>query len=255
MFAAIDESFEAFLRAVAPLSAVDVDVSFEAPASDWSGKLTRPTVNLFLADVRRSAKHAVSGMEQYERNGVDMQRLALPRAELTYTVSVWTSDPADERALLGSLFVALLGHPEIPDVYLTAPLQQHPAPIIDVAPEGGADLLRLQDGLKLVLGVTLTVVVDIGAGVAAAPAVTSIDSTLLDRSSGASDTRQRRVAGEVEDPAAIGVTVMSPIGSAIVNEAGRFIIRARPGDEITIETPVPYVVVAPEEGGVRVGLR
>ena len=35
----IDAALEAFLRATVPLSAQDVDVSFEAPDREWSAKL------------------------------------------------------------------------------------------------------------------------------------------------------------------------------------------------------------------------
>ena len=55
MLELVDESLEAFFRAVVPLSATDVDVSFDAPDRDWSAKLSRPTVNVFLWDIRRSA--------------------------------------------------------------------------------------------------------------------------------------------------------------------------------------------------------
>ena len=49
----LDESLEAFLRAVVPLPARDVDVAFDAPDGDWSAALSsRPTVNLYLWDVR-----------------------------------------------------------------------------------------------------------------------------------------------------------------------------------------------------------
>ena len=60
VLAHIDESLEAMLRAAVPLSAVDIDVSFEIPDEDWAAKLTRPTVNLYLWDIRRSSNRSVS---------------------------------------------------------------------------------------------------------------------------------------------------------------------------------------------------
>jgi hypothetical protein len=38
----LDDSLEAFLRATGPLPPSDVEVSFEAPNSDWSAGLSRP---------------------------------------------------------------------------------------------------------------------------------------------------------------------------------------------------------------------
>ena len=82
----IDQTLEAFFRATVPLSAQDVDVSFEAPDREWSAKLNRPTVNLFLWDIRRSTDRARTGVEELERDGRLVRRLALPRVELRYLV-------------------------------------------------------------------------------------------------------------------------------------------------------------------------
>ena len=73
----IDESLEAFFRAGVPLGATEVDVSFEAPDRGWSAKLVRPTVNMFLWDIRRSATRARSGVEEVVRDGRTVRRHAL----------------------------------------------------------------------------------------------------------------------------------------------------------------------------------
>ena len=62
----LDESLETFLRAEVPLSAKAVDLSFEAPDSDWGAGVTKPTVNLYLWDVRRNVEGAQSGFELVE---------------------------------------------------------------------------------------------------------------------------------------------------------------------------------------------
>ena len=61
----------------------------------------------------------------------------------------------------------------------------------------------------------------------------------------------RRIAGECSVESA-GVAVLSPRGSTTVNSSGRFLIAARPGDEIVIETVPPRSVIAPAEGGIVV---
>ena len=49
----LDESLEAFLRAVVPLPAREVDIAFAAPDGEWSAALSsRPTVDLYLWDIR-----------------------------------------------------------------------------------------------------------------------------------------------------------------------------------------------------------
>ena len=59
----------------------------------------------------------------------------------------------------------------------------------------------------------------------------------------------RRVAGEVADPAAVGVAVISPRGAATVNPAGRFVDRRRRRrrDRRSRPTP-PRTVVVPRRG-------
>ncbi|MFQ5382433.1 MAG: Pvc16 family protein, partial [Dehalococcoidia bacterium] len=52
MFSEVDESLRSLLIADVPLDPASVDITFERPTREWSSRLSRPTVNLFLADVR-----------------------------------------------------------------------------------------------------------------------------------------------------------------------------------------------------------
>ncbi len=99
MLEMIDESPERFLRGSLQLGATDVDVSFEAPDREWSAKLTRPTVNLFRWDIRRSATRSRSGMCTVEAGDDLVHPLAFRIVELGYVITAWTSDHGDERAL------------------------------------------------------------------------------------------------------------------------------------------------------------
>jgi hypothetical protein len=47
------------------------------------------------------------------------------------------------------------------------------------------------------------------------------------------------------------VVVHSTTDATVVNEAGRFLLRAAPGDEITLDTSPPLVTTVPDAGGVR----
>jgi hypothetical protein len=249
----VDESLEALLRAAVPLSSTDIDVSFDVPNDDWSAKLTRPTVNLHLWDVRRSVTRSITGVETVDRaDGTQIRRMALPRVELRYFVTVWSSDARDERTLIGALLVALLAHGEIPTDFVPAALQSVPPPQLAIARADEGDLPDSRRILRLGLHLTATVAVDTGLGSPLAPAVSEIGLGVRDRSTGATDTPLRRIAGECTIPEAVGVTVRSPRGSTTVNPTGRFLIAARPGDEIVVELDPPRTVVAPASGGVVV---
>jgi hypothetical protein len=255
----IDDTLESFFRATVPLSAQDVDVSFEPPERDWSAKLNRPTVNLFLWDIRRSTERARSGIEEIEREGRLVRRLALPRVELRYLVTAWTSDHGDERALLAGLMRSILAHGEIPEQFVAEPLRVLPplAMLMARASEDHMDVFKTLEGqLKPGINMVLHTSVDTDVYTPAGPP-TEVFETRIGVLDGDGAPRlfapTRRVAGEVADPAAVGVTVISPRGATIVNAAGRFLVAARPGDELVIETSPRRTVVVPPEGGVRVG--
>ena len=252
----IDTSLEAFFRATVPLSAQDVDVSFEPPDRDWSAKLTRPTVNLFLRDIRQSSDRARSGVEEIQRDGHLVRRMALPRVELRYLITAWTSDHGDERALLSGLMRALLAHGMIPEPFVADGLRHEPAPRILMArtADDRTDPSASVDS-QLKPGINMIVVADVDTDVytPAGPPVAVFESRLTAIGDGEHEPfAVRRVAGEVVDAAAVGAAVISPRGTTRVNPAGRFVIQARAGDEIVIETAPPRTVIVPVEGGVRV---
>ncbi len=250
----LDETLEAFLHATVPLDARDVDVSFEAPDSDWSAKLTRPTVNLFLWDIRRSSERAKAGMETLERDGAIVRRLALPRIELRYLVTAWTSEHRDERALLSGLMRTILAHSHVPADFIADPLKELEAPAL-LMTRGGEDHVdvfkTLQGQLKPGLNLVVHTAVEIDAYTPAGPPTEAFDLRLTNRTTGAADAVLRRVAGHIADPDAAGAVVVSPHGKTTVNAAGRFLIAAIPGDEITVDTVPPRTAVVPAVGGVR----
>ena len=49
---------------------------------------------------------------------------------------------------------------------------------------------------------------------------------------------RRRVFG-TSDPSLAGGSAIGPRGSAIVQDSGRYLIEAQPGDEIVVEPPEP----------------
>lgn len=250
----IDESLEAFLRATVPLSAQDVDVSFEPPDREWSAKLNRPTVNLFLWDIRRSSERARAGMETMERNGDVVRRLALPRVELRYVTTAWTADHGDERALLSGLMRTVLAHGEIPSPFVAEGLRSIPAPTLLMARAGDdqPDTSKFLDGqLKPAINLLVVAAVDTGVVTPAGPPTTAFELRTFDRR-GASSSPPRRVAGEVADPALVGAGVHSPHGSTVVGALGTFLIPAEPGDQLVVDSDPPRTVTVPPEGGVRI---
>ena len=57
----LDEGLRGLLRSDLQRHGFDgVEISFDAPSREWSGKLTGPAVNLFLYDLREARDRATS---------------------------------------------------------------------------------------------------------------------------------------------------------------------------------------------------
>jgi len=253
----IDESLESFLRATVPLSATDVDVSFEAPDREWGAKLTRPTVNLFLWDIRRSSDRSNSGVRTVVHNGQTVRQSALPVVELRYVVTAWTSDLGDERALLAGLLRTLLAHGQVPREFLADDLAGIEMPVIKIARAGEdhMDVFKALEGkVKPGLNIVVSSEFDTGVVLPVGPPVEVIE-TAIGRIGEPERERRRRVAGEIVDAAgrgAIGAIARSPIDAVRVDPAGRFLLRAREGDEIVVDIEPAAVATVPRDGGVRI---
>lgn len=249
----IDESVEAFLRARVPLGATEVDVSFEPPDRTWSAKLVRPTINLFMWDIRRSASRSRSGLEEVERDGQTFRRLALPVIELRYLITAWTSDHGDERALLAGVMRTLLAHSHLPEDFLPDSFVDMRAPTLLMARAGedAVDVFRALEGqLKPSISMVVVTEVDTELGSPVGPEVTSIALSVTDPSTGAT-SGTRRVAGEALLEGSIGAVVRGPRDATTINSAGRFLIQADTGDELVLDVNPPRSVVVPPTGGVR----
>lgn len=123
MFQLIDQALVQFLRETVPLPAADVDVSFAAPAKDWSARLSRPTINLFLWDVRRAGTRNRAGLDHVEVDGQAFRRVPPRVVDMRYLVTVWASEHRDEHQLLGNVTRAIVAHPHIPSEHLPEGLE------------------------------------------------------------------------------------------------------------------------------------
>jgi len=251
----IDDALETFLRAEVPLSSTEIDVSFDPPDREWSARLVRPTVNAFLWDLRRSASRSQSGLRTVEHNGVIVHQPAFPVIELRYVLTAWASDKGDERDLLSGLLRIILQHAALPRRYLSNELDQleQPSLLIARAGEDHMDVFKALEGqIKPGINMSISTEFDTGVHFPAGPPITSIESAVGQL--GETVSRRRRVAGEVvgaSAAAAIGVVVRSTTDATLVNDAGRFLLRAAPGDEITLDTTPPLVATVLDTGGVR----
>ena len=167
MLQLVDESIEAFLRASVPLDPGEVAISFDAPDKQWSAGISQPTVNVFLYNIHRDLDRAQAGVEDLEREGVRFRRRPLPRIELSYLVTAWTSELRDEHQLIGEVMRAILANRTLAPPHLRSPLDLvEPLPSMLIAGGGSKaqqDLWKAIDGqLKPGLELHVSLPVDVG---------------------------------------------------------------------------------------------
>lgn len=136
MIADVDEVLRKLLIREIEIKGNEVDIQFDQPRREWSSRLSKPTLNLFLFDLRENLR--LRGSEQYftlnRPDGVSEVRRNPVRMDLRYLLTAWVKEAEDEHLLLSSALMALLRNPLIPQDLLTERLKDQPTPILlDVA--------------------------------------------------------------------------------------------------------------------------
>jgi hypothetical protein len=111
----LDEALRTLLRRELEAHGFEgVEIAFDAPASDWSAKLTAPTVNLFLYDLRENLGQSEASPRDVRLNGANTSAPPPMRLEVTYAVTAWTKAVEDEHRLLSQVLAILFSHTSLP---------------------------------------------------------------------------------------------------------------------------------------------
>ncbi len=139
----LDETLRQLLIRELPIKNREIDISFDQPKREWSAKLSRPTLNLFLYDLRENTRLRQTTQEWEVRrlaNGTTEKRRRVTRIDLHYIITAWATEAEDEHRLLGRTTMALLRSPQMPEDLLPDSLKEQPAPIsLHVAQSDGLD--------------------------------------------------------------------------------------------------------------------
>jgi len=96
----LDKTFEKLLIQHGNLSSSDIQISFEQPTREWSGRLNRPTLNCFCFDLRENLKLRNMDMNTTTNGGRGRTTLPPRRIDLSYLVTAWARKIEDEHQLL-----------------------------------------------------------------------------------------------------------------------------------------------------------
>ncbi len=101
MFNDVDESLKAALTADIPIVGGEIDVAFDRPTREWSSRLSKPTLNLFLVDIReRGDLRDEQAIVNYLNDRSASKSRPARRIDLTYVVTAWAKEAADEHRIL-----------------------------------------------------------------------------------------------------------------------------------------------------------
>ena len=128
----LDEALRQLLIREMPIKNGEVDIVFDQPKREWSARLNRPTLNIFLFDLHENKKlRQTQPMWEVERqnNGTMTKRRTALRMDLYYLITAWANEPDDEHRLLSRTLMALTRYARLPQEILPESLQDQPLPL------------------------------------------------------------------------------------------------------------------------------
>lgn len=96
----LDETLKQILVKQGKLNAGDIDITFEQPTGEWAVSLSRPTINLYLYDIRENVELRDRGFSVERENGTARRVWHPKRIDLSYLITVWARNPEDEHQIL-----------------------------------------------------------------------------------------------------------------------------------------------------------
>lgn len=172
MISDVDEALRNLIKQGLTVSQQAVNIAYDKPSRDWTARLNKPTIDLFLFDIRENLRLRGAEQQRVEKHSdgtVEVFRNPV-RIDLRYLLTAWTKDPEDEHLLLSDALMVLLRNPYLPQRVLSETLKQQPFPIpMDAAvfqPEHGptdkiTDIWSVLDNdIHAGFIVTVTVTVD-----------------------------------------------------------------------------------------------
>ena len=127
----VDETLRDLLVEDVPIERAEIDISFERPTRDWSSRISKPTLNLFLFDIRervdfRDDTWKVTRMV----NGRAVQERGPRRVDLSYMVTAWTKEPDDEHRILAVVLACMYRQTKLDPTILHGDLAESELPVL-----------------------------------------------------------------------------------------------------------------------------
>ena len=166
-----------------PLDLDEVDVSFDCPKREWSAKVLKPTVNLYLFDVRENVERRTWNYRTVnDRGGTTGRRRPPVYVDLSYFITTWAREVADEHVLLWRALTALMRETKLGDDLLQGSLRENESSPVNITVAQADGVLRnpgefwnaLDNDLKPAVVYCATLPVDLDVLIEAPLVLTSV---------------------------------------------------------------------------------
>lgn len=164
----LDETLEQLLTTEIPrISTGEVNISFAAPDRESTTTVIKPTINLFLYDIRENLElRSNDWLVQRQSDGTALKYQPPARVDCSYLITV-SSKSNDEHRWLGEVMKVLLRYPKIPAEFLQGSLKEKelPLPTSALRPPQSQNLSEFWQAMgakaKAILNYTVTITVDV----------------------------------------------------------------------------------------------
>lgn len=233
----LDESLRTLLRRELGRHGFEgVEVAFDAPSKEWSGRLTVPTVSLFLYDLRQASEGSTNVPGDQRGNGNALMVAPPFRLDLTYAVTAWAQAVQDEHRLLSQVLAILFSYGQLPEDLLGSSTRGADTRI-GRPREDKADFWSAVDGeYKASIDYVVTIAVESGATITRGPEIRTRTIRLGDLDGAPSMIEEFHgfggtIVDESGDPVGNAWAVLPELGQWTASEVnGRFRFgRVEPG--------------------------
>ncbi|MCH8063199.1 MAG: DUF4255 domain-containing protein [Chloroflexi bacterium] len=256
MFADLDESIRDLLVQRGNLNAGEVDIAFDMPTRDWAAGMARPTVNVYLYDLRQNFELRNPSAWQVRRGDNNTAVKSRPdvRIDVAYSITAFANAVEDEHRLLGRVLVTLLQHPIIPEDLLRGEVAGqeirtaigHPSKIF----QSPADYWgSLDSDIRPSLDYRLTVSVDVSQEITVGLALTSIFKLgQIDETTGKAELFDLplQFGGRIHERdnaeagiEGVAVTLLERALDTVTDDEGRYTFHGVPPGEYTLIVTAP----------------
>jgi hypothetical protein len=159
-------------RVAERVQADDFDITFDIPNREFTSRLTRPTLNLYLFNVQENIERGRAPWNTSRENGSGATRRPAVQLDCSYLVTAWSSEIEDEHRLLTGAARVLFRNPVLPEEMLEGSLPDDVDIVTQVAQP--ADVQQIVDiwgvldnDLKPSVRVTVTLPLELNLAVEA----------------------------------------------------------------------------------------